>query len=83
MLLFTAPSAKGKPSKSSVDKPPEEEEEVEEVKVGTWVTTYPNGDKVAYKSDGTMDEMKAVMISVASDPQTSQVSYVNMELRLK
>ncbi|XP_033741247.1 sperm-associated antigen 17-like isoform X1 [Pecten maximus] len=67
-----AVSAKGKASKSQ-DKIAEQapEEDVPEVK-GTWVTTYPNGEKVACKSDGNMEELKSVMISLASDPQTSQ-----------
>ncbi|KAK3098986.1 hypothetical protein FSP39_024961, partial [Pinctada imbricata] len=51
----------------------EKEEEVEEAeKPGMWVTTYPNGEKLQTKADGAMEELKAVMVSVASDPQTNQ-----------
>ncbi|XP_067675915.1 sperm-associated antigen 17-like [Haliotis asinina] len=41
-------------------------------KKGTWVTTYPNGDRMAIHSDGTAEELKPVMICVASDPETRQ-----------
>ncbi|XP_056016111.1 sperm-associated antigen 17-like isoform X10 [Ostrea edulis] len=39
---------------------------------GTWTTTYPTGEKIMYKGSGEMEELKAVMISVASDPETNQ-----------
>ncbi|XP_078322362.1 sperm-associated antigen 17-like isoform X1 [Crassostrea virginica] len=41
-------------------------------KRGTWTTTYPTGEKIMYKGNGDMEELKAVMISVASDPETNQ-----------
>jgi hypothetical protein len=41
---------------------------------GAWTTTYPTGEKIMYKGSGEMEELKAVMISVASDPETNQVS---------
>ncbi|XP_046333573.2 sperm-associated antigen 17-like isoform X4 [Haliotis rufescens] len=41
-------------------------------KKGTWVTTYPSGDRMAIRSDGTAEELKPVMICVASDPETRQ-----------
>ena len=49
----------------------EPEEEVE--KPGMWVTTYPYGEKLQTKADGSMEELKPVMICQASDPQTNQV----------
>lgn len=49
-------------------------------KRGTWTTTYPTGEKIMYKGNGDMEELKAVMISVASDPETNQVSRYIMPL---
>ncbi|KAJ8314693.1 hypothetical protein KUTeg_006843 [Tegillarca granosa] len=81
----SARSQTGKPekptkgSKGAVDKPPEEEEDN---KKGSWVTTYPNGEKVSYKGDGTMEELKSAMICLASDPETNQVGST-AEARIK
>ncbi|XP_061176448.1 sperm-associated antigen 17-like isoform X2 [Saccostrea echinata] len=50
---------------------PQRSESVKEER-GTWTTTYPTGEKIMYKGNGDMEELKAVMISVASDPETNQ-----------
>lgn len=50
---------------------------------GSWTTTYPTGEKIMYKGNGDMEELKAVMISVASDPETNQVScYISVQQAL-
>ncbi|XP_021376816.1 sperm-associated antigen 17-like isoform X5 [Mizuhopecten yessoensis] len=67
----TAASAKGKTKSQEKIAEQAPEEEAPEKK-GMWVTTYPNGEKVACKGDNEMEELKSVMISLASDPQTSQ-----------
>ena len=46
--------------------------EAEEGK-SVWVTTLPNGDRMQYK-DNTAEELKPIMICLASDPETNQVS---------
>lgn len=63
----------GRSSKQGLtDKPADAADEATEV-IGALITTYPNGDRVRLRSDGTTEEMKPVMISVASDPETKQV----------
>ncbi|XP_041352537.1 sperm-associated antigen 17-like isoform X2 [Gigantopelta aegis] len=76
------PTKKGKTGKSSSHRQTNEKTEAqqqqpaaaptEEVDKGTWLTTYPNGEQLSVGSDGTVKELKPVMICVASDPETRQ-----------
>ena len=45
----------------------------EEEKRGTWTVTYPNGECYRTNPNGAAEELKPVMICVASDPDTKQV----------
>lgn len=49
----------------------EVEEAKEDEKKSVWVTTLPNGDRMQYK-DNTAEELKPIMICLASDPETGQ-----------
>jgi hypothetical protein len=67
-------TAVGKPAKGG--KPvPEKTEEVpeEQEKKGMWTTTYPSGEKIQYKENVETEDLKPVMICVATDPETNQV----------
>ena len=55
--------------------PEKTEEEKEEEKVGIWTTTYPSGEKIQSKESVDTEELKSVMICVATDPETNQVIY--------
>lgn len=55
--------------------PPPQETLEDEVKRGTWTVTYPNGERCRTNPDGTSEELKPVMICIASDPDTKQVCY--------
>ncbi|KAL3882261.1 hypothetical protein ACJMK2_028623 [Sinanodonta woodiana] len=59
--------------KATASEVPHTDQVVEEdTSKGTWTITYPTGDRIMYKSDGSMEELKPIMISVASDPETNQ-----------
>ena len=60
-------SKKGKQHVELVADPAEAEEGK-----SVWVTTLPNGDRMQYK-DNTAEELKPIMICLASDPETNQV----------
>ncbi|KAK7474792.1 hypothetical protein BaRGS_00033973 [Batillaria attramentaria] len=69
-------AGKGKPA---TEKPPEPiaaapppEVEEEEVKRGTWVVTFPSGERWRTNPDGTSEKLKNVMLCLASDPDTKQ-----------
>ena len=50
----------------------EVEETKDDEKKSVWVSTLPNGDRMQYK-DNTAEELKPIMICLASDPETGQV----------
>lgn len=60
---------KGKQSTETTEEPP-----VEEEKKSTWTMTYPSGERVKFAQGSEQEELKAVMICQASDPETSQVN---------
>ena len=66
--------ASEKPAEVPAVPPPQEALE-DEVKRGTWTVTYPNGERCRTNPDGTSEELKPVMICIASDPDTKQVCY--------
>lgn len=66
----TDKSDRGKKGKQHVVVEAEVEEEEHK---SVWVTTLPNGDRMQYK-DNTAEELKPIMICLASDPETNQVS---------
>lgn len=41
---------------------------------GTWTITYPSGERMRYKTDAAAEELRSVMVCVASDPETTQVN---------
>ncbi|KAL8578119.1 hypothetical protein ACOMHN_055439 [Nucella lapillus] len=46
--------------------------EEEDKRGGTWTFTYPNGDRCRTLPSGSSEQLKPVMICVASDPDTKQ-----------
>lgn len=80
--LAAGRSAKGSQRALASEKPvevpavaPPQETSEDEVKRGTWTVTYPNGERSRTNPDGTSEELKPVMICIASDPDTKQVCY--------
>ncbi|XP_076077508.1 sperm-associated antigen 17-like isoform X7 [Mytilus galloprovincialis] len=66
-------SAAGKPAKGGKPVPEKAEEEPpEQEKKGVWTTTYPSGEKIQYKENVETEDLKPVMICVATDPETNQ-----------
>ncbi|CAG2231566.1 unnamed protein product [Mytilus edulis] len=63
----------GKPAKGGKPVPEKAEEEPpEQEKKGVWTTTYPSGEKIQYKENVETEDLKPVMICVATDPETNQ-----------
>ncbi|KAL4233858.1 Sperm-associated antigen 17 [Mactra antiquata] len=60
---------KGKQPTETVQDIPEDESDS---KKSTWTMTYPTGERVKYVQNTEPEELKSVMISQASDPETSQ-----------
>ncbi|ESO93308.1 hypothetical protein LOTGIDRAFT_232733 [Lottia gigantea] len=60
-------SSKNLSAKKQEEAPVDEEE-----KKCRWITTYPNGEKYSVRTDGTVEDLKPVMICLASDPETRQ-----------
>lgn len=79
MYIFVAA---GKPAKGGKPVPEKAEEEPpEQEKKGVWTTTYPSGEKIQYKENVETEDLKPVMICVATDPETNQVSINNCRLK--
>ncbi|XP_052284814.1 sperm-associated antigen 17-like isoform X3 [Dreissena polymorpha] len=58
---------KSKPTSEVTEERVEEEE-----KKSTWVMTFPSGERVQYTTGAVPEELKPVMVCLASDPETSQ-----------
>lgn len=69
---------RGGVDRGGVDKPTEQISlalpDSTELKKGAWTVTYPNGERMKFVSDGNSEDMKPVMICVATDPDTKQVN---------
>lgn len=61
-------------SRRSAKKKTDEGEQVEQepVPTGFWITTQPNGARIATKLDATKVPVKDALLSIATDPATSQ-----------
>ena len=66
---FTGGTDRSRKSKQATEA---DEEKKEDEEKSTWEMTYPSGERMKY-TDGTTEELKPIMICLASDPETSQV----------
>ncbi|XP_050391323.1 sperm-associated antigen 17 isoform X2 [Patella vulgata] len=69
----TKKNIRSKGSSKNLSPKKQEENKVQEIEEkAKWVTTYPNGERYSVRSDGTVEDLKPVMICLASDPETKQ-----------
>ncbi|KAL5004776.1 hypothetical protein ScPMuIL_018232 [Solemya velum] len=59
-------------SKNTSGKTEPTNDELDSLEQGTWTITYPSGERMRYKTDAAAEELRSVMVCVASDPETTQ-----------